>query len=1672
MKTPYYLKSLFFIAVVFLALLGSAQRSYGQQITYGNEWINYSQKYYKIKVPATGIYRLDKAYLQAAGINDVDPRNFQLYRRGQEVSIHVEGEADGSFDAGDFIEFYGQQNDGALDRELYKNPNDQKHNLNYSLYTDTAAYFLTWSGANGKRMVSQSPASTGLTPEPWVMHSRLYQVLDVYARGKKYGENYMSWGDVGEGYSSGGFNLSTAASSFREYKVDSILNVNTQGPKPTLEVMIVANNAVAPDVNVFVVENGVEKLIGNIKCPTYGLGNATFPFDFSSISGSGQLTLRIRAGAVGGTFRFCYAKVTYPRNPVINGGTLTFDAAKASSGDELFSFEGTAAAKTIAYDITSPNSVYRIEGNVNGLRKDFVFSRASSGLSRKGFLWSKNPIVPLAASEVKFRALTGNKASYIIISHQALMQPVNSSLNPVRDYAAYRASAAGGGYDTLVMEVGQLYDQFFYGDKSSAAIRRFMKYMIANGKPEYLFLIGKGLEADNINVRKNPSALASKDLVPTGGTPGSDVFFTADWEQGSYVPKVATGRIPANTPQEVLSYLSKVQLHESLPQNLEWRKNILHLGGGIEGSERTTLAAYLRSYEQIAEGKWLGANVTTKIRSSVAGLDTINVAKELNAGLSLITFFGHSSTTTSDLDIGLVSNVLSGYKNNGKYPMILMNGCNVGNSFIPAKSFGEDWLLTADKGALAFLGHASYGYPSLLNIFSSNFYKISFGNQEFFGKQLGVQHKQVIKEVTNAISGENATAMAMQMVLQSDPALLLIAPENADYTVEKGGVSIAAADGGKVTATSESFVLSIDVRNLGKVNESPSYISINRTLENGTELLYDSIKIPAVYYRDTINLELQALTTDAAGVNTFRIKLDHTDTIPEIDETNNEYTFETFFSKSGVVALAPNEYGIVSTDKVKLIGQSTDLLSAPRDYYFEIDTTATFKSQWKKTNVVNAAVLPTWELQLPSPSVSNDSIVYFWRLRYNSFSAEEDTVWAVSSFRHIPQSASGWSQANIGQLTKSDLQRINLNEKASKLEFAPLYKSILIKGGGGALGMSLSSPFGIFIDNNAFFWDNCGYNTPNILAMVFNDITLEPYTNMPANAGSRCGLAGTFVYQFSNLSTVANQDRLEAFLKAVPAGFHVAMVGINTIPYQSFKPSLREAFKGIGSSIIDNLKNGDPFVILGRKGIASGNATEFGGSDADATTPRNMQAVQIEKVLQVNDAQGTMTSTLIGPSKEWKSLHHQVKLESSDSYQLDVIGVDQSGKETVLSPNVTTSNLSLADINAATYPYLRLKLTLKDETQRTAPQLSQWTVLYEGLPEGLIRPDLVGLDKYNKLSEQAANGEVNLQYAFHNISEVSFTDSLTVETTLFEENGAKTVKTFKVEPLQKQDTIFFTHKFSTLNLKGSNRLRVTVNPRILPEQNYFNNTLEVPFNVSLTAGMPPVLDVVFDGVRILDGDIVSPSPLISMVLKDNNRKIPITDPASMKVYLKKEGGDFEEIEVSTNPNIRWYPADDKNDFRVEYHPEKLADGKYTLEVQGFDAMGQRAGNERYSINFEVVNESSVTNFYPYPNPFSSKTRFVFTLTGSTVPDKMKIQIMTLTGKVIREVQKEELGPIKIGNNVSEFAWDGTDEYGDKLANGVYLYRVVMDNGSEEMKHRYTEGDKAFKKGYGKIYILR
>ena len=194
--------------------------------------------------------------------------------------------------------------------------------------------------------------------------------------------------------------------------------------------------------------------------------------------------------------------------------------------------------------------------------------------------------------------------------------------------------------------------------------------------------------------------------------------------------------------------------------------------------------------------------------------------------------------------------------------------------------------------------------------------------------------------------------------------------------------------------------------------------------------------------------------------------------------------------------------------------------------------------------------------------------------------------------------------------------------------------------------------------------------------------------------------------------------------------------------------------------------------------------------------------------------------------------------------------------------------------------------------------------------------------------------------------------------------------------------------------------------------------------------------------------------------------IYITDPDGLTSRIPFMDG-------SGNMVMNWIPGNEnQNKFKISYPAYFEKSGVYLLLVQGSDKTGNESGDFEYEISFEVIHKSMITQLLNYPNPFSTSTRFVFTLTGDLIPDEVFIQIMTISGRVVREISESEIGPIQIGRNITEFAWDGRDQFGDLLANGVYLYRVKAQINGKDIDLLNSGADQYFHKGLGKMYIIR
>jgi hypothetical protein len=97
-----------------------------------------------------------------------------------------------------------------------------------------------------------------------------------------------------------------------------------------------------------------------------------------------------------------------------------------------------------------------------------------------------------------------------------------------------------------------------------------------------------------------------------------------------------------------------------------------------------------------------------------------------------------------------------------------------------------------------------------------------------------------------------------------------------------------------------------------------------------------------------------------------------------------------------------------------------------------------------------------------------------------------------------------------------------------------------------------------------------------------------------------------------------------------------------------------------------------------------------------------------------------------------------------------------------------------------------------------------------------------------------------------------------------------------------------------------------------------------------------------------------------------------------------------------------------------------------------------------SFRTSAANELMLAEVVNFPNPFSDRTQFTFQLVSPVGSADATISIYTVTGRKIYEIREV----VQQGfNRIPQNGWDGRDWDGDFIANGVYLYKVKIDDGS-------------------------
>ncbi len=1701
---------------LFLQTTLSAQMWNGKDTLYGNEWINYSQTYFKMKIANDGLYRLDFKDLTAAGIPvaTIKGENFKVFALGKEIPLYVSNK--NVLQNTDFVEFYGKKNRGELDAELYLLPKTEQMNPNFSMYNDTISYFLTWNSSVNTNNIADLANNLSNLPakETYYMHRLDTSFVSFDIGGGGFDKPYIPYdGDkvslssfgVTEGFASTYTNARTlkfALNGLQNNGVDGSISLRLALPQ-----MFSTGTNVAPDKHKYTIKWNNTLLLQDSTYNSFFLKNYQLPVANALLSNASTLLIEHKNGAKD-IHRIASALIIYPKSfDFENKKSYAFDveAATTTKYFEIQNFN-TSNGTVILYDLT--NNLRILPLVENGLVK---FTLPASTNTRKLLLISTAVTQKISILPINFVNFQTKKGNYIIVSHPSYYVDVkNGGKNWVQDYADYRASIDGGSYKTVIIESQQIYDQFAYGiDRHAISMRNFSNFAAKNWQSQYLFIIGKALEyreARDPNYFKNFGYVFT---VPTFGFPGSDNLITAT--KWGIKQKMAIGRIPVNSAEDIRIYLKKVKEFEQVQRDAEntikgkaWMKNIVHLAGN-----NNDFKSSLDAMGNIISNNKFAGNVTTFFKTSsdpVQSSNSESLRKLLKEGTSIVNFYGHSAPAN-------ISYSLDGpdaIGNKGKYFYFLSHGCNTGQIHVPTKTIGPSYIFQEDGAAIAFSAPSSWGLTGMLDTYGQTFYA-QLGGQSY-GKPIGDVIKNTIAEIST--TNPSVNSLLNNMTFDGDPAIRLNPSPSPDYIIDLASLKFEPE---VVSTLTNKFKLKYTAYNIGRNDKNDISVSLIRELPNGTKSLVKKDTIKGLAFSKDLEFNIDGLGDYSAGKNIFYLKIDADNKVNEIPaaaEANNDVNdakgIELYIQLNDVNLLTPTNFAIVNQLPIPLKAIPSNVLAKSQKYIFEIDTSTNFNSVLKqRKEITQSGGILSWTPTI----VYKDSSVYYWRVSADSTSINQPYIWKNSSFIYLKNSSEGWSQSHFYQFKEDDFTFMDLLKKDRKFSYQGNSTGLVIKNDYYEV---LRPTVGIneFASSYAYYAMHAGQNA-GAMCWVFNDTTGLPWINristgspsfiniVPAKYNSDIqGNAYTkidYVFPYRTNDKIGRENLIK-FLDTIPSKSYVVFLTAQ-LKAATYYPELWES---------DSTKAGDRtiFSVLEKQGakLARQMATlpkknglksypyfffyrkndpTFIGSEKISDPDNPDQPIAYSTELKGFWYKGAVKTTTIGTASKWSAIHwKQDEVEKKDTAFLNVYGLKNDAKEDLLIAKTLKENLDISSFDAKKYPSLRLEWFTKDSINRSTPQLKYWRVLYDGVPEAV--PNAVKLFKFNADTLQQGQA-LELSIAAENVSKYNMKDLL-VKYSIKKSNNSQISTYQKYKPLLNKDTVQLRYRFDTKSLSGKNTLSVQLNPNNnQPEQDTLNNFAFLNFYVEKDLRNPN-LDVTFDGQRILNGDIIAPEPNIVIELKDENKYQLLDDTSLFKVAIRFPDDTKAKPIAFDGVNMKFFAAKNgtNNRARVELNPKFLKDGEYQLLVRSTDVAGNKTndyelidkdkGNPdfyNYKIAFKVITKSSISNVLNYPNPFTTSTRFVYTLTGQEPPTYFKIQIMSISGKVVRELTQNELGPLRTGTHQTEQAWDGTDTYGDRLANGVYLYKMIAKKTSGEDYESYESGaDQFMKNGVGKLVILR
>jgi hypothetical protein len=833
----------------------------------------------RITVRKSGLVRLDYNLLFDTGFLDHDPATWRLTNRGVSVPLDRHGDGDATFEAGEWIQFYGQALDDEAKTELNTDFPDTEIDLYEARdFTDDNVYFLTHEAEpqSGLTERDATPTHTRIPPDHFeaVAHEEVddsfkplggadpwYWLPTLYSTSEP--DNTRSDSVALPGLFSG--------------TEQARVLVHVRGTTEEFDVL--------PDHNTRVtLKNGAGATLASDEADFDG--RTLHLHDFTWIyPGSGdELTepaeVELEALPVTGADNHVildYIEIRYRRDFAVEGGTLVFEWPDE---DAEFVVEGLADDDPVVWEITlaegedvvqpvrltgleitgatAPYSVrFKVDNDpdiTDGDPRRFLVADGSGD-----YLLQASD---LEADEVSTLRENGNQADLIVIGHSDLLDTASGS--PLDQLLGFRASPAGGGLSSIVADMQDVQDEFNHGLAGPTAIREFLRWVMsdepgegwADPEPAFVLLIGdssydyKGGEAAGDYL---PTQLMFKDMLELGFYASDNVMAAVVGED--QLADLVIARIPVRSVGDADMVLTKILDYAQSPPAGDWTARTLFISDrGKHGNNPAEALQFEMINEDSQDHMRIPPFSSTQLRywtdyydngvPAPANAIRADIKNAINVdGAVIVQYIGHGNHVVwSDdafFDERFLPRDTEDLVNGGRQPWLMAHNCMTGAFHVAEFTMGEDWLRVDGGGAAGVFSPTGLSYN----------YIGQQAAEQIWGDMFGPTKEREVGMLAMAtwamLCGQGSIEPCQQYVMLGDPAMRLalrhVEPATDPYAIP-GNAEVdihwtASATPGAV----------YDVYRTASLATS-SYIKINASAVAGTSFTDDTAVNATAYY--------------------------------------------------------------------------------------------------------------------------------------------------------------------------------------------------------------------------------------------------------------------------------------------------------------------------------------------------------------------------------------------------------------------------------------------------------------------------------------------------------------------------------------------------------------------------------------------------------------------------------------------------------------------------------------------------------------------------------------------------------------------------------------------------------------------------------------------------------